>query len=61
MNVIASEIEDNVQEILKNLMNNLASLGYEYGFELNTTTNITSTTAAATTTTKPPLIGDLLI
>lgn len=52
--VIQSEIEENVQEILKNLMENLANLGYDYGFELDARSTTTTTLPP---TTLPPRIG----
>ena len=46
MSTLAEDLERNVHEIIRNLMNNLASLGYEAGFELQTHPPTTTTEAA---------------
>lgn len=52
MDQLATQLENNVQDILSDLMNNLANLGYEQGFEIQT--HPPTTTVAMTTTTEPP-------
>ena len=46
MSTLAEDLERNVHEIIRNLMINLASLGYEAGFELQTHPPTTTTEAA---------------
>ena len=46
MSTLAEDLERNVHEIIRNLMNNLANLGYEAGFELQTHPPTTTTEAA---------------